>query len=53
MNLGLTQKYVAYKVGVSQQAVVRWESGITAPSASHLTKLAKVYECSIEELLDS
>lgn len=46
-----TQRYVAYKIGVSQQAVVKWESGQTVPNISHLIMLSSLIGCSIEELV--
>ena len=52
LSRGYTQKYVAYKTGVSQQAVVKWESGITAPTYPHLKRLAKALGCTVDELYD-
>ncbi len=46
-----TQRYIAYKMGVSQQTVVKWEKGQVLPSVSHLIKLSSLIGCSIEELI--
>lgn len=47
----MTQEFVAERLGVSRQAVSKWESGITEPSTSNLLALAKLFEVSAEELL--
>ena len=52
LERGFTQRYIAYKTGVSQQAVVKWESGETMPAYSRLKTLAKIYDCTVDELLD-
>ncbi len=48
----LTQEYVAEAVGVSRQAVSKWETGESAPTMSSLTLLAKVYGVSLAQLLE-
>ena len=50
---GMTQEFVAERMGVSRQAVSKWENGTADPSTSNLLKLAKLYEISPEELLRS
>ena len=47
----LLQKEVANYVGVSQQAVARWEKGETEPDSETLIKLAELFECSVDYLL--
>ena len=47
----MTQEFVAEKVGVSRQAVSKWEKGLSEPSTSNLLALAKVFGVSVEELL--
>lgn len=47
----MTQEFVAETIGVSRQAVSKWESGISDPSTTNLLALAKLYEISAEELL--
>ena len=49
----MTQEFVAEAVGVSRQAVSKWESGAADPSTSNLLALAKLYGVSPEELLKS
>ncbi len=48
-----TQRYVAYKIGVSQQAVVKWEQGSAVPSVTHLIMLSSLIGCSIDELVNT
>lgn len=50
---GLRQIDVAKKLDVDQAAVSKWESGETRPSRKYHKKLAKLYGCSVEEILDS
>lgn len=47
----MTQEFVAETIGVSRQAVSKWENGTTDPSTSNLMALAKLYGVSAEELL--
>ncbi len=47
----MTQEFVAESLGVSRQAVSKWENGTTDPSTSNLIALAQLYEISAEELL--
>ena len=47
----MTQEFVAESLGVSRQAVSKWENGTADPSTSNLLKLAKLYEITPEELI--
>lgn len=51
MERGMTQEFVAGELGVSRQAVSKWESGASDPSTSNLLALAKLFGVSAEELL--
>lgn len=48
---GFTQEYVAETLGVSRQAVSKWENGTSDPSTTNLMALAKLYGLSVDELL--
>lgn len=50
---GMTQEFVAESMGVSRQAVSKWENGTTDPSTSNLLKLARLYGITPEELIRS
>ena len=47
----MTQEFVSESIGVSRQAVLKWENGATDPSTSNLLALAKLYGISAEDLL--
>jgi transcriptional regulator with XRE-family HTH domain len=46
-----TQREVAKLLGVKESAVSKWEQGLAKPRAAKLPILAKLYGCTIEELL--
>lgn len=48
---GLSQEKVAELVGVSRQAVTKWENDRTAPSSNNLMELASIYDITLDELL--
>lgn len=48
---GLRQVDVAKKLRVDQAAVSKWESGENTPLRKHQEKLAKLYGCSIEDIV--
>ena len=49
----MTQEFVAESLGVSRQAVSKWETGDSDPSMSNLVLLAKLYGVPLEELLQN
>ena len=49
---GMTQEFVAEALGVSRQAVSKWESGRSDPSTTNLMALAKLFGVPPEELLN-
>lgn len=51
MRLKMTQEFVAEAIGVSRQAVSKWENGTSEPSTSNLLALADLYGISAESLL--
>lgn len=48
---GLSQAAVAKALGITDAAVCLWETGKTLPRAALLPKLAVLYGCTIDELL--
>ena len=48
---GLSQELVAEQLGISRQAVTKWELGQSKPNAKNFQSLAELYEVSSEELL--
>ena len=47
----MTQEFVAEHLGVSRQAVSKWENGTSDPSTSNLLSLAKLYGIDAADLL--
>ena len=50
-NQDLSLGEIAQVMGVSRQAVSKWESGASDPSTTNLLALAKLFGVSAEELL--
>ena len=48
---GLSVSQVMEALGVSDAAVYQWETGVTTPSGKRLPEIAKLYGCTIDELL--
>lgn len=48
---GLSQNELGKKVGYTQQAVAKWESGESEPNSKTLIKLSQIFNCSVDELL--
>lgn len=48
---GLSQEELAERLGVSRQAVSKWENGAAQPELSKLVELSRLYGVSVDELL--
>jgi len=48
----MSQEFVAESLGVSRQAVSKWENGTSVPNTTNLISLAKLFKISAEELLN-
>lgn len=48
---GLKQEDLAREMGVSPQAVSKWENDLTCPDISALPRLAKILDVTVDELL--
>lgn len=46
-----TQEEVAYRIGVSRQAVAKWENGKTVPDINNCLALAELYEVALDDLV--
>lgn len=51
MECQMTQEFVAETLGVSRQAVSKWESGSSDPSTTNLIALASLFDITPEEML--
>ena len=47
----MTQEEVAEKIGVSRQALAKWENGDTLPDIEKCTLLAELYNVTLDELV--
>ncbi len=50
-NAGITQEKLSKKIGVSRSTIAMWETGASEPDLQTLTNIAKILNCSVEELL--
>ena len=50
---GLSQEQLAEKLGLSRQAVSKWERAEPSPDTDNLICLAKIYNVSLDDLLNS
>lgn len=50
---GYSQEELAEKLGISRQAVSKWERAESSPDTDNLIVLAKLYNISLDELLNS
>lgn len=48
---GYTQEQIAEKIGVSRQAIAKWESGDAMPDVENIIALADVYEVTVDSLV--
>ena len=51
-KVGLSQEIVAEKLGVSRQTISKWETDETLPDIYQSKKLAKLYNLTLDELID-
>lgn len=49
----LTAEEAAERIGVHQNALLRWERGESDPKGSNLIALSRLYRCSPEYLMES
>ncbi len=50
-SVGLTQSVLAEKLGVSDRAVSKWETGKSMPDSALMLKLSSILEITVNELL--
>jgi len=48
---GVSQKFIAEQLGISRQAVSKWESDTAQPDLDNLVKLSEVLEVSVDTLV--
>lgn len=50
---GLSQEKMAEKIGVSRQAITKWENGTGTPDITNLMAIADLFQISVDELLSN
>lgn len=50
-NEGLSQEQLAEKIGVSRQAITKWETGKGLPDVENIVILAEIFKITLDELL--
>lgn len=50
-NKGLSQEQLAEKIGVSRQAVTKWETGKGLPDVENIVIIAEIFKTTLDELL--
>lgn len=48
---GYTQEQIAERIGVSRQAVAKWEKGEALPDIENIVALADIYEVTVDSLV--
>ena len=49
---GYTQQFVAEQLGITPQSYHAYEAGITIPTLPNFIKLARLYDVSLDDLLE-
>ena len=52
LNCKMTQEFVAETLGVSRQAVSKWENGTSEPNTTNLIALSRLYKIEAVDLLE-
>ena len=51
VNVGLTQKEAAQKLGISNKTLWSWENGLSAPKATQTDNICKLYNVAYDNLI--
>lgn len=49
----MKQEDLANRIGVSQKTISSWEVGRSEPTMKEISKLCKVFDCTVEDLTDT
>lgn len=52
-DMNLSQEELADKLGVSRQSISKWESGVVYPEMDKMVQLCKIFNLSMDDLLNS
>lgn len=48
----MSQEMVAEQIGVTRQALAKWEKGVSEPDLGHCVLLAKLYDVTVDDLIN-
>ena len=49
---GFSQQELAQALGVTQGAVSHWENGLRKPDIDDIVKIAQLFSCKVDDLID-
>ena len=52
-DMNLSQEDLADKLGVSRQSISKWESGVVYPEMDKMVQLCKIFNLSMDDLLNN
>ncbi len=52
LQYGYTQQYVANQIGITCQSYQAYEWGVTVPTLQNFIKLARLYDVSLDDLIE-
>ena len=52
-NAKMSQKELAKKLFMSQQAIAKWETGTATPNPETLVKISAIFDVTVDQLLGS
>ena len=50
-SAGYKQNEISSKLGITQGAVSQWEKGLCKPNYKYLPDLAKIYDCTVDDII--
>lgn len=51
MEKGMSQMELAERLGVTQGAVMKWETGRCLPALDRAVEIAETFDCSVDDLI--
>ncbi len=50
--MNYSQERLAERLGITQGAISQWEQGKSKPNIDKLIEISKIFQCSVDELID-
>lgn len=51
IEAGMSQEILSQRLGITRQAISKWENGTSDPSATNLMALADIFKIKVEDML--